>query len=182
LTPHERLRRRCILDAIAFAMFGLSEDDVREVLRDCDLPAADIMSRTRLLNPKGFWRVDRTKPPECRQTVLSFVAYLGLTKIMKLYDGDLDKSVTLFTAANDGLGWCLPESLCLASYGLGRDARAQVAQPVAATFGSRLLDSQSAERASDAAAECELHAENLRWVFQHASTETAIEGGQKELF
>ena len=35
ITPHERLRRRCILDAIVAAAWGLSFADLARILRDC---------------------------------------------------------------------------------------------------------------------------------------------------
>jgi hypothetical protein len=45
VTQHERLRLRCILDAIVAALYGLSREDLRWVLRDCDHPKERISDR-----------------------------------------------------------------------------------------------------------------------------------------
>ena len=80
LTPHERLRLRCILDAVVAHLYGLDEDNFRWILRDCDHPLELSINKafTRALDPKGFWRVDKTVEPELRHTVLAQVAFHDL--------------------------------------------------------------------------------------------------------
>ncbi|WP_157055955.1 hypothetical protein [Candidatus Burkholderia verschuerenii] len=127
----ERLRLRCIADALVAHYFGLSVDDFAHVLAECDFAASALTDEfASTLNAKGFWRVDRDKDPELRQTVLAYVAFWDLKA----------GGVEAFFAQNDGAGWMIPERLRLADYGLGRDERALVAQPVA----SRLVDTDVA--------------------------------------
>ena len=69
ITEHERLRLRCILDAIIVELYGLDYDDFAWVLRDD--PS----------NPKGFWRVDKEQPKELRQTMLALAAFKRLKEV-----------------------------------------------------------------------------------------------------
>ncbi|MFX0064346.1 MAG: Eco57I restriction-modification methylase domain-containing protein [Candidatus Hermodarchaeota archaeon] len=69
ITPHERLRLRCILDALVAEFYGLSYDDLAWILRNDSS------------NPKGFWRVDKEKPEELRQTNLTLLAFKRLKEI-----------------------------------------------------------------------------------------------------
>jgi hypothetical protein len=69
ITEHERLRLRCILDAIIAELYGLEYDDFAWILRDD--PS----------NPKGFWRVDKEKPRELRQTTLALAAFKRLKEV-----------------------------------------------------------------------------------------------------
>lgn len=69
ITPHERLRLRCILDAIIADLYGLDYDDFAWILQDN--PA----------NPKGFWRVDKEKPKELRHTMLALTAFMRLKEV-----------------------------------------------------------------------------------------------------
>ena len=69
ITPHERLRLRCTLDAIVAELYGLSYDDFAYILRDD--PS----------DPKGFWRVDKAKPKELRHTTLALLAFKRLKEI-----------------------------------------------------------------------------------------------------
>ena len=55
----------------------------------------------------------------------------------------------------------LPETLCLADYGLGHDDRARRPQVVAQRLGSRFYDWQLAQGTDEAVRECHLHARNL---------------------
>jgi len=66
ITPHERLRLRCILDAIVAELYGLEYDDFAWILSDD--PS----------NPKGFWRVDKEKPKELRHSTLALAAFKRL--------------------------------------------------------------------------------------------------------
>jgi hypothetical protein len=166
LTPHERLRLRCMLDAIVAVLYGLDRDDFAWILRDCDHPAARLSEKgfCRTLDPKGFWRVDKASDPELRHTVLSLAAFDDLQAAIGLA-GARDAGIQAFCDQNDGDGWMLPESLCLAELGLTRsvdvgvyDERAMVAQPVRARMGERFLDWQLAQTVEESWAECEGHA------------------------
>lgn len=66
VTLHERIRIKCILDSIAAYSCKLTKDEFEYILdKDCD-------------NPKGFWRVDKDKPLEVRQTTLTLKAFNDL--------------------------------------------------------------------------------------------------------
>lgn len=69
LTDHERLRLRCILDAIVAELYGLDYEDFAWILRD------------EPSDPKGFWRVDKDKPKELRQTTLTLQAFKRLKEV-----------------------------------------------------------------------------------------------------
>jgi hypothetical protein len=69
ITQHEGLRLRCILDAIIAELYGLDYDDFAWILRDDPK------------NPKGFWRVDKEKPQELRQTTLALTAFKRLKEV-----------------------------------------------------------------------------------------------------
>ncbi len=69
ITRHERLRLRCILDAIIAELYGLDYDDFAWILRDDPT------------NPKGFWRVDKGKPKELRHTTLALAAFKRLKEV-----------------------------------------------------------------------------------------------------
>ncbi len=160
VTSHERLRLRCILDALVAVLYGLSRDDLRWILRDCDHPKALATNRNfaRTLDPKGFWRVDKDEDPELRHTVLTLVAFDALDALIQSHGGDRDAGIAAFSALNGGEGWMLPETLRLADHGLGHDDRAQVAQPVASRLGPRFLDWQLAQTPEESWTECEQHA------------------------
>src|SRR5690606_36449738 len=79
LTDVERLRLKVLNEAICASLFGLSLMDFKVVLEECDRPQLDLGGSTaKLLNPKGFWRIDKDKTPELRHTVLSLVAFHDL--------------------------------------------------------------------------------------------------------
>ena len=136
-TVTERLRTRVILEVLIAAAFDLDTDALFHALDQCDLPADAFGDRTlsEHLNPKGFWRVDRDRPPELRHTVLTLVAFHDLATQVKKADGDRQKGIEAFLSQNQGDGWMLPETLCLADYGLGHDDRARRPQPVASRLG-----------------------------------------------
>ena len=69
ITRHERLRLRCILDAIIAELYGLEYDDFAWILR----PDQD--------NLKGFWRVDKDQPIELRHTTLALEAFKRLKEV-----------------------------------------------------------------------------------------------------
>lgn len=165
LTAAERVRLRCISEAIVASELGLSADDFRFIAADCDHPRDTLTDEfTQNLNPKGFWRVDKQLTPELRLPVLALVAFHDL-KAMGLDD---------FLSQNNGEGWMLPESLRLADYGLGHDDRAKSLQPVASCLGPRFLDWQLTEDPEMARKERAAHADLIsRIVPPHQSTNAA---------
>ncbi|MBL9104274.1 MAG: hypothetical protein JNL82_25235, partial [Myxococcales bacterium] len=153
VTPHERLRLRCILDALVAHHRGLAWSTFAALVAGCDHPAAALRrtSFTRGLDPRGFWRVDREHDPELRLPVLALAAYRDLC----------DRGLAAFLADD---GWPLPASLRLADLGLGHDERARVAQPVAARLGPACPPGQVLED-WDA---CARHSERLARLDAHA--------------
>lgn len=162
-TLHERLRLRCILDAINAAAAHLTLDEMRWLVRDSDHPVSRATDKkfTRDLFSKGFWRPDKDLDPELRHTVLSVVAFHSLQAEIERHAGDRDLGILAFLSQNQGDGWHLPERLCLADYGLGQDARARQSQPVASRLGPRFFDWQLAQGPEERALEVALHARNL---------------------
>ena len=73
ITRYERLRLRCILDAIMAELYGLDYDDFAWILRDEGVRNHE--------NPKGFWRVDDREPPELRHTTLALAAFKRLKEV-----------------------------------------------------------------------------------------------------
>jgi hypothetical protein len=162
VTPYERLRLRCILDALVADLYGLELEDLGLILQRCDYPARLFGDYDfyRTLDPKGFWRVDKEKEPELRHTVLTLVAFHELKRI----------GLQAFLALNDGEGWMLPETLRLADYGLGHDGRAKEAQPVTSQLGPRFLPWQLEQTAKVSWEECDRHAERLGALLGHPLT------------
>nr|MBA3822742.1 hypothetical protein [Ktedonobacterales bacterium] len=68
-TPTERLRLRCMIDAVVAHVWGQTEDDFAWLLRD----DKD--------DPKGFWRVDKELPVEQRQTTQTLAAFRHLLAV-----------------------------------------------------------------------------------------------------
>jgi hypothetical protein len=148
-TRAEVLRVRAMTDAIVARWFGLDEQDMLHVLRECDAPQP-----ARAADPKGFWRIDSEQPPELRHTVLSLVAFHDLQRM----------GLKAFVEQNDGEGWMLPNTLRLADYDLGHDDRAKQHQVVADVLGPRHFDWQLAQTAEQGWEECERHAELLEQI------------------
>ena len=152
-----------MLDAVVVAMYGLAHDDVLRIVENCDRPTEFIQTGqySTKLDPKGFWRIDKDKDPELRQTVLTLVAFHHLKQKIQQADGDYDRGVNAFLTQNNGDGWLLPETLCLADYDLGHDERAKQPQPVASRLGPRFYDWQLTQTTDESWRECHLHARNL---------------------
>lgn len=179
-TPHERLRARCMLDAIVAALYGLDRYDLAWLLKDCDHAISKTTDKSfcRQLDPKGFWRVDKTQDPELRHTVLSLSAFDDLQACIASKGGDRDAGIQAFCDQNDGDGWMLPETLCVADLGMTRtvnvgdyDERARTPQPVRSRMGERFLDWQLAQTPEESWAECERHARALMEGLPTAPTE-----------
>jgi len=178
----ERLRIRCIVDAIIGCLFGLDSMMMRAILLDCDHPKEAVcdIPFARSLNQKGFWRVDKHHDPELRHTVLSLVAFHDLEEKIHGCGGDSEQGIKAFVAQNEGEGWMVPESLRLADYGLGKDDRANEHQPVASRLGPRFYDWQLAQTPEESWRECHLHARNLLGETGYRQLIDEIEGGKKD--
>ena len=148
-------------DVLIASLQGLDSRDLHEVLKSCEHPVAQG-------DVKGFWRVDRDKDPELRHTVLTLIAFHDLEAKIEAAGGDREQGIEDFLAQNDGEGWMLPETLCLADYGLGHDERADHPQPVASRLGPRFYDWQLARSADESWRECHLHARNLLGAHDYA--------------
>ena len=154
ITEHERTRVRVVVDAVVAYWLGLDQRDLEYVLRSCDHYDAQG-------DAKGFWRVDKEKDPELRQTVLTLVAFDDLLGKIEAAAGNRDEGIEAFISQNDGEGWMLPETLRLADYGLGHDERARQHQPVASRLGPRFYDWQLVGTGEEREQEIHLHARNL---------------------
>lgn len=194
LTLHERIRLRCIVDAIVCAAYGLERIDAAHVLKECDVPTASWgePGRSRSLDPKGFWRIDKWQNPELRHPVLSLVAFNDLDQTIRACNGDRERAIAAFCGTLDPAlvpdvpfldptdGWQLPETLRLADYGLGHDERAKEAQPVRARLGERFLPWQLEQTAEESWQECEIHARNILGEAGFTRLQAEIAGGYPE--
>ena len=161
LQEGERIRLRAIMDAIAAVLYGCGVSEFAHILQDVDLSVARLRERSRTLDVRGFWRVDRDKEPELRHTVLTLIAFHDVQAKIDAAGGDRERGIEAFLTQNDGEGWMLPETLRLADYGLGHDERAREPQPVASRLGPRFYDWQLVQSADESWRECHLHARNL---------------------
>jgi len=103
------------------------------------------------LDPKGFWRFEKSDDPELRTTVLSQIALADLRT----------HGLRGFLGVGGGEGWLLPESVRLRDYGLGQGDQAKDVQPVASRLGPRFYDWQVNQNVEESWEECERHAEIL---------------------
>lgn len=171
------IARRCALDALVAAAYGLTSADLGWILRDCDLPTTQLASGgARSLDPKGFWRIDKEQPPEVRQTVLTLVAYSDLLGRIASNGGDTLAGMEDFVDQNRHHGWAIPATLTLADYGLGHDERAKTPQPVGARLAERFLPWQLAQSPVDSWRECEIHARNILGESGFAKLQAEIRG------
>ncbi|MGD0090904.1 MAG: hypothetical protein ABSE73_13385 [Planctomycetota bacterium] len=164
------------------AGYDLKQDELSYILRDCDHPADRLKEQAycRALDLKGFWRVDKDNDPELRHTVLTLVAFHDLQYMIRARGGDREKGITAFCNQNDGEGWMLPETLCLADLGLGHDDRAKRPQPVRTRLGERFLPWQHEQSAEDSWKECEMHARNLLGEAGFARLQAQLRGETAE--
>lgn len=153
----ERTRLIAIANALAFLLLNCTDAEARAVLAGCDSATVGDVRDT-----KGFWRVDKDKDPELRQTLLTLIAFADLEDKIRAVGSDRETGIEAFLSQNDGDGWMLPETLRLADYGLGHDERAKHAQPVASRLGPRFYDWQCAQTVEESWRECEIHAKNLQ--------------------
>jgi len=154
VTPHERLRLRCILDAIIAELYGLSFTDFAWILRDCGYPKENIRNLSKTFDPKGFWRVGKDKDPELRQTFLSLRAFADLKEM----------GIDAFCAMNDSEGWMIPETITYKINIDGTitfDTRDGKTVSVRGRLGPRFFEWQLAEKQEESWRECKMHARNI---------------------
>ena len=175
-TDHEWTRQYVALNAITAVVAGISLEQARVVLRQCDLPLGGCSDNSEGLDSKGFWRIDKDREPHHRLTVLTLVAYCDLQQIIGKCGSDIARGIEAFCSQNNGEGWMLPETLRLADYGLGHDDRARQHQPVRERFGPRFYDWQLAQTPQESWKECHLHARNLLGAGGYKRLLAEIEG------
>lgn len=146
-----------MLDAVVARLYGLEGTDLEWILGDCDRPAGFLAARSQELNPKGYWRIDKDRAPEHRQSVLTLVAARDLDRCIAEAGGDPLAGIRAFCAQ----GWQLPETLRLADLGLGHDDRSRNEQPVGPCFGPRFVAEQLA-----AEEDCAFHAERVSAIYE----------------
>lgn len=157
-TGARRLEQLAAFNALISCWYGLMPIDLDRALLNCDRPRGAAMTG---FDVKGFWRVDKDKDPELRQTVLTLIAFHDLDEKIRKCGGDREKGIETFLSQNNGEGWMLPETLRLADYGLGHDERAKEHQPVASRLEPRYYDWQLAQTPEESWRECHLYARNL---------------------
>jgi hypothetical protein len=161
-----------MIHACTAAIFSLNEKDFVHIFSETDLPLGFGLGA----NSKGFWRVDKEKHPEHRQTILSLVAFHDLQDKITACGGDVHAGIEAFCSQNDGEGWMLPDTLRLADYGLGHDDRAREHQPVRECFGPRFYNWQLAQSAEESWRECHIHSRNLLGPAGYQALLDEIEG------
>lgn len=174
-SPIERLRLRCMAEALIAQSLSLSLDDFRYILANCDFPSSWLNDEfTGKLDPKGFWRIDKALDPELRLTVLSMVAFQDLS----------EQGHDKFLNHNGGKGWCIPETIRLADYGLGHDARAEGPLPVAERLHKHFGRTQAIVDVELLARERAAHAKLLTLLVpasvaaKKSPDETSADGGE----
>ncbi|MFC1743117.1 Eco57I restriction-modification methylase domain-containing protein [Candidatus Riflebacteria bacterium] len=163
VTERERVSIRCICDSLVLLLFSLTYKQLHILLKENFHSVTDLRNKKfcRNLDPKGFWRVDKDKDPELRQTILTLIAFHDLQEFIKANGGDREKGIEAWCNQNDGEGWMIPEEICLADFGLGYDERAKKPQPVASRLGPRFLPWQLEQSVEESWKECEMHARNI---------------------
>ncbi|MGE0446222.1 MAG: hypothetical protein AB7P99_13415 [Vicinamibacterales bacterium] len=177
VTAHERLRTRCLLEALLGLAFGLERDDFAWIVHESDRPQYQLSSRgASERDPKGFWRIDKDREPELRLPVLAYVAFCDVCDALGRSYGDVVQERALSEIREMVDIWQLPEELCLADYGLGHDDRAKVPQPVRSRLGERFYPWQLEQSAEESWADCERHARNLLGAEGFARLKAEIAG------
>ena len=176
LTPRRRLEALACFNAVVASWYGLTFRELTQAFRDCDWARA---TDTSGFDVKGFWRVDKDKDPELRQTVLTSVAFRDLEEKVFACGGDRQRGIEAFLGQKDGEGWMLPEMLRLTDYGFGHDERAKQPKPVASRLGPRFYDWQLAQNTEESWRECHLHARNLLGEAGYRQLLADIEAGKR---
>ena len=135
-------------------------------------------------HPKGFWRVDKKKPPELRHTTLSLAAFRDLKRTIEEYGGDRDEGIKQFCEQNDGEGWMLPERIKFSVNEDGTidfDGPGVVEYVVREKMGERFLEWQLEGTPEESWKECEYHARQILGDegFEEFMREIEEGGGEK---
>jgi len=156
-----------MLDAIVALQYGLDRALLTWILKDCDHPVGALADPTfrRGLDPKGFWRVERSKPPELRHTVLTIVAFDDLLASVQQH-GNSKAAIEAFCRQNDGEGWLLPDvlgvdKLQMTHTQVSEHPRSKKPQPVRAAMGPRLLPWQLAQSSPASWTDWQLYLDSL---------------------
>jgi hypothetical protein len=142
----------------------LDYDDFVWILKDCAHPSDKLRDISSTLDPKGFWRVDKEKPPELRHTVLSLAAFRDLKHTITENRGDRDKGIQALCEHNDGDGWMLPERISFVQRDNGIiefDTPDSQSYEVRSKMGERFLPWQLKGTPEESWKECEMHARNI---------------------
>ena len=115
----------------------------------------------RSLPSKGFWRVDKEKVPEQRQTILTVAAFTDLFEYIRTTNDEVNTGIRTFLGQNQGDGWLLPETLSVTDLPLHSDNQLLRDRMVARPFGSRFSDWQLVQAIDESWQECRLHARNI---------------------
>ena len=174
VTDFERLRLRSILDAVVAELYGLDYEDFAWILKECAYPVDEIRARSRVFDPKGFWRVDKDKLPELRHTVLALRAFKDLKSM----------GLEAFLSQNDGEGWMIPESI---TYSVRDDGTIEFDGPMGITatvrdhLGPRFLPWQLEGEPEETWGECERHTRNILGDDGFRELMREIEVGEKAI-
>ena len=171
VTNHERLRIRCILDAVITEEYGLTINELKYILR------------YNSSNPKGFWRVDKDKPQELRHTTLALVAFRDLKRTIEACSGDRDSGIQAFCEQNDGEGWMIPETISFIQRENGVlefDTPDSQTYEVRSKLGPRFYDWQLEGTPEDSWKECEMHARNILGDDEFEKFMKELEEGENE--
>lgn len=163
LSEIDRIRNECVLNAVVARLYGLNNDDLAWLLQDCHHPQELIANKkfARTLNPKGFWRQDKNRPPELRRSVLTVVAAKELELRVENSGGDEVKALMDFAGIATEQPWDLPDSLRLADSGLGIEHTSLEKALVRDRVHDETILEAGYNDVERSWRECELHARNL---------------------
>lgn len=68
-----RAKLRVLNECLVAKLYGLSPDDMKWILKECDLPSDQY--RNSGVDPRGFWRVDQSFQPQERLTIQTLQAF-----------------------------------------------------------------------------------------------------------
>lgn len=165
ITYFERLRLKAIIDAIIASIYNITFKEF-EVLLDQNRD-----------DPKGFWRVDKDKPLELRQTTLTLAAFrdlkeMGLEAFLSIEDPD----------GLPGCGWQLPEELTVDVNRDGIiefDTAAGKTEKVRERLGPRFYPWQLEQSPEESWEECHIHARNILGKEKYERLIEQLESGEE---
>lgn len=163
LTERERILLSCQLDACVFTLFGLSCEDVKFILQDCDRTVLEIAGNPSALFPKGFWRVDKSKDPCQRRTVLTVAAFEDLQDHIAQFAGDLNEGIRSFLARVESDRWC-GSDMCASGEAHSRpnEKTERNSSGMSASQDPRKFDWQVSIASAEKTRELAVHLYNLR--------------------